>query len=161
MDAVTYPHAEVSSEISSAFVGLKISLAERHPDFREASGGMPVPWAPTFIFRDGRGRELRRSVGWLAPDAFLSELWTVRGYAKMLRRDFDGAVELFEQAQDRDASAPAAPEAGYWHGVARFLQGNRDMAALKVSWNALRERFPGTEWAGKAEVIDDWKGGPE
>jgi len=159
MDAVTYPHPEVAAEVSSKFEPVKISLAERHPDFREASGGMPVPWAPTFVFRSERGRELRRSVGWLGPDHFLAELWTARGYAAMTGRDFEAAVSLFDQAQDRSPTAPAAPEAGYWHGVARFLAGKRDMAALKESWNALRARFPNTEWAQKAEVIDDWQGG--
>ena len=159
MDAVTYPHPEVATELSERFACFKASLMERHPDFVEASGGSPVPWAPTFVFTDARGRVARRSVGWLPPADFVAELRTARGIWAITRRRSEEAGELLGGVVADHPTAPAAPEAAYWLGVARFLGGKRDIQALADAWNDLRRRFPDSEWAGKAEVIDDWKGG--
>ena len=159
MDTVTYPHPEIAAELGGRFACFKASLMERHPDFAEASGGGPVPWAPTFVFSDGRGRPLRRSLGWLPPADFLAELRTARGIWAITRRRAAEAEDLLGGVVEGQPGAPAAPEAAYWLGVARFLAGRRDVQALADAWNDLRERFPGSEWALKAEVIDDWRGG--
>lgn len=159
MDTVTYPDPEVAAELGGAFAGFKASLMERHPDFVEASGGAPVPWAPTFVYSDARGRQVRRSLGWLPPADFLAELRTARGIWAITRRKGEEAEELLGGVVAERPEAPAAPEAAYWLGVARFLAGRRDIQALADAWNDLRRRFPDSEWALKAEVIDDWTGG--
>jgi len=111
--------------------------------------------APTFRFTDGKGRETRRTVGWLGPADFGAELALARGQAAMTRGRFDDALALLEGVDD---AAMAAPEARYYEGVAAFLRGKRDMAALKERWVRLRERHPHSDWANKAEVIEDWNG---
>lgn len=160
MDTVTYPHPEVAAELDGHFACFKANLTERHPDFAEASGGGPVPWAPTFVLTDARGRQVRRSVGWLPPSDFLAELRTARGIWAITRRRTEDAEALLAAVVDDHPRSPAAPEAAYWLGVSRFLAGRRDIQALADAWHDLRRRFPGSEWALKAEVIEDWKGGP-
>ncbi len=159
MDTVTYPHPEVEAELEEGFACFKANLTERHPDFVEASGGAPVPWAPTFVYLDGKGRARRRSVGWLPPADFVAELRTARGIYAITRRAAEDAQGLLGSVVADHAEAPAAPEAACWLGVARFLAGRRDIQALADAWNDLRRRFPGSEWALKAEVIEDWRGG--
>lgn len=147
MGTVVYPDPRVDAHLAGHFVGFKLSLLEKHPDFREATLGQPIGWAPTFLFTDGKGREVRRTVGWLGADAFLGELDVARGQHALSRGKFDDALELLEGA--------GTPEAGYYAGVAVFLKGKRDMAGLKERWNRLRAEHPHSEWACKAEVVDD------
>ncbi len=159
MDTVTYPNAGVTAELAGHFACFKADLTERHPDFAEASGGGPVPWAPTFVISDDRGRPQRRTVGWLPPTHFLAELRTARGIWSITRRRAEDAESLLSGVVAKHPLAPAAPEAAYWLGVSRFLAGKRDIQALADAWNELRRRFPKSEWALKAEVIEDWQGG--
>ena len=149
MDTVVYPDERVDRYLSESLVGFKLCLTERHPDFKEAALGQPVPWAPTFLFTDGKGRAVRRSVGWLSTDGFLDEIKIAQGSAHLQRGRFDDALELLESV------AGTSPEAGYYAGVALFLKGNRDMDSLKQRWNTLRTDHPASDWANKASVVDD------
>jgi hypothetical protein len=97
MDTVTYPDAAIDAELVAHFAGVKISLLEKHPDFKDAAGQTAVPWAPTFRFADSKNREIHRTVGWLDPENFLAELRFVRGLAHLGRWRFDEARALFEQ----------------------------------------------------------------
>lgn len=159
MDTVTYPNSEVAAELAEHFSCFKANLMERHPDFLEASDRSPVPWAPTFLLFDSRGRRQRRWVGWLPPAGFLAELRTARGIHAITRRRADEAEALLSGVAEEFPTSPAAPEAAYWLGVGRFLAGKRDIHALAAAWRDLRDRFPTSEWALKAEVIEDWSGG--
>ncbi|MHC4938498.1 MAG: hypothetical protein ACYTHK_05980 [Planctomycetota bacterium] len=152
MGAVTYPDATVDAYLSEHFIGFKLSLLEKHPDFKEAIHGRAVLWAPTFLFTDGKGREVRRTVGWLGPKDFVAELKIARAQHLLTRGKFDEALALLAEG--------ANAEALYYEGVAVFLKGKRDMVALGEKWNALLERFPGSEWAKKASVVEDWDGRP-
>jgi hypothetical protein len=155
MDTVTYPDPGVDAELAAHFEGISISLLDKHPDFKEAAGGTAIPWAPTFRFTDAKGREVHRLIGWLDPRNFIAELRFVRGLAHLGRWRFDEALTLFEGVAEDHRPAQAAPAAGYYAGVVRFLRGKRDMAALKERWNRLRAEHPDSDWAKRAEVIDD------
>ncbi len=153
MGAVTYPDSAVDAFLDESFVGLKINVAERHPDFKEAAGGAMVPWAPLFRTTDAKGREMRRTVGWLSPGDFVCEMRIARGLGQISRGRFDLALGDFEEvARGRTT---LAPEAGYLAGVAAFLGGKRDMELLRDHWNRLRRAHPGSDWANRAAVIDD------
>ncbi len=158
MDTVTYPHPDVVGFVNPHFSAIKINLLERHPDFRVASGGARIPWAPTLIFTDPQGRELRRYVGWLPPQSFVAELHLVRGILGVGRGRFAEAKEHLAQIERRFAASEAAAEGLYWQGIAGFLEGKRDMSALADCWNRLIEEYPGTRFATHASVIEDWPG---
>ena len=143
MDTVTYPDDAVSTLLADHFESLKIDMLARHPDFRDACGGQKVIWAPALIFADAKGRELRRYIGWLPPASFRAELRFVLATARFQANDFAGARDDFAAVFDEDPSGEIAPEALYWTGIAGFLAGKRDMAALKDAWERLRARLPG------------------
>ncbi|MGE3164912.1 MAG: hypothetical protein AB7O52_08395 [Planctomycetota bacterium] len=157
MDAVTYPHAQVIEELKSDFVCFKLNMLDRHPDFKEASGTGKVTWAPTFIFADAKRRELRRYVGWLPPASFRAELAFVRGQHALNHGNFDAATASFDAVAEQFPGSEVAPEALYWHGIAAFLRGQRDMKALAASWKRLVAEYPGHRWATHASVIEDAK----
>lgn len=154
MDTVTYPDAAVAAYLSEHYVGLKINIMDRHPDFKEASGASRVIWAPTLIFADRRG-ELRRYVGWLPPQSFLAELTLARGTAAFNSGQFPDAKSHFDTVLAEYPDAPVAAEAMYWQGIAGFLAGDRDMPALQSSWQRLAAEHPDSRWGVHASVIED------
>lgn len=139
--------------MEAGFASIAIDLSQRHPDFRDASGGAPVPWAPTFVIRDSKGRHQRRWVGWHGPTDFVAELMLARGLHHLSRGRWADAEQCFGEV---DEGALGAPEAAYWSGVARFQGSGRDFPGLVADWNDVRRRFPDSEWAKKASVVDDW-----
>ena len=154
MDTVTYPDPEVQRELRASFTGLGIDLLARHPDLKEVSGAQRIMFAPTFVFRD-KGRELRRFTGWLPPRAFRAEILLVRALAAQQRGDFAAARGLCEEVGARFPDTPAAPEALYWQGIAGFLAGGKDLAALRVAWEELARAHPQSRFGIHASVIAD------
>jgi len=155
MDAVTYPHETVVSAIDQGFAPFKINLLERHPDFKEACAGGRVLWGPTLIIADARGSEVRRWVGWLPPQSFVAELAFCRALADYNRGKFAEALAGFGAIVKRDAGTEIHPEALYWQGIAGFMAGPKDWAALRRSWTRLAEDYPGNRFGTHASVIAD------
>jgi len=155
MDAVTYPHDAVVHAIEEAFVPYRIDMTQRHPDFKEACAGGRVMWGPTFVVADGRGREVRRWVGWLPPEGFFAELEFCRAMALHNAGKFADALAGFDAIVERHADTGIHPEALYWQGVAGFMAGNKDWAALRHSWTRLAEEYPGNRFGTHASVIED------
>ena len=155
MDTVTYPDPAVTEAVNTHFAPLTINLFDRHPDFKEASAGARIPWAPTLVFSDAKGRELRRYVGWLPPESFLAELTLVRGIAGVGQGQFESAAEILAPLDAEYADKEVAAEGLYWLGIARFLAGSKDMEALRGCWEKLVEKHPGSRFATHASVIKD------
>lgn len=155
MDTVTYPDPTVAAELEQHFSPLKIDMLARHPDFKEASGATKVIWAPTMIFTDAKGRELRRWVGWLPPEHFRAELAFVRATAEFQNVKFEGARDGFARVVEEFPTAPLKPEALYWLGIAGFLAGGKDFAHLSEVWGRLARDHSDTQWGIHASVIED------
>ena len=155
MDAVTYPDETVVAAIEQGFVPYKISMVERHPDFKEACAGGRVMWGPTLIIADSRGTELRRWVGWLAPESFVMELAFCRALAHHNRGSFAEAQAGFAAIVEQGTGTGIHPEALYWQGIAGFMAGPKDWAPLRLSWGRLVAEYPGNRFATHASVIED------
>ena len=155
MDAVTYPHDAVIDAIEQGFAPYKISMLERHPDFKEACAGGRVMWGPTFVIADARGSEVRRWVGWLPPESFVAELAFCRALADFNRGEFAEALTGFDAIVEHDTGAEIHPEALYWQGVAGFMAGRQDWEALGRPWKRLAEQYPGNRFGTHASVIED------
>ncbi len=155
MDTVTYPDPQVADTLANGFSPLKINLFDRHPDFKEASAGARIPWAPALIFSDASGRELRRFIGWLPPQSFLAELLLVQGIHGVGQGQFDEATQSLTRIETEFSESEVAAEGLYWQGIARFLAGSKDMAALQGCWQRLVETHPGSRFATHASVIED------
>ncbi len=155
MDAVTYPDDSVASAIDRDFVSYKINIVERHPDFKEACAGGRVLWGPTFVIADARGSEIRRWVGWLPPRSFVAELDFSRAQADYNRGKFGDALAGFDTLVERAGGTEIHPEALYWQGIAGFMAGSKDWAALRRSWTRLAAEYPGNRFGTHASVVED------
>jgi hypothetical protein len=155
MDAVTYPHDSVIAAIAEGFAPFKVNVLERHPDFKEACAGARVFWAPTFVIADSRGREVRRWVGWLPPRSFVAELAFCRALAAFNEGQFARAQADLGVIVESHPETAIHPEALYWQGIAGFLAGPKDWAALGRSWEQLARDYPGNRFGTHASVIED------
>jgi hypothetical protein len=154
MDTVTYPTPAVEDTIEAHFVPLKIDIAAPAPEFRQLLSYPRPQWGPTFIFLDPKGIELRRWTGWLAPGDFVAELSFVRAMQRMVRRDFAAAYEQFRKTADELSESEVAPEALFWAAAALYRRENRNVDALAGELRELIERYPGSVWAKRANILD-------
>lgn len=154
MDTVTYPDSAVERALVESFVGLKIDLLARHPDFKEASGSQRIGFAPAFVVYD-QGREVRRYIGWLEPRAFRADLLFTRASAVFGKGDVATAKSLLEELLRDFGGTPIVPEALYLHGMVAFLAGKKDLAAMRVSWERCAREFPNTRFGMHCSVIAD------
>jgi hypothetical protein len=112
---------------------------------------------PTVLFLDAKGREFYRSLGFLPPDRFLCHLEMGRAMVFFRTRRYAQAADLFDTVARRYPGCGAAPEAVYYRGVARDKI-SRDHSNRKVSARELAKRFPGSDWAFRAEpALDEEK----
>jgi hypothetical protein len=155
MDAVTYPDAAVVAAIDESFSPFKINMLERHPDYKEASAGGRVMWGPTLIVSDARGSQVRRWVGWLPPRSFVAELAFCCALAEFNRGKFAEALAGFDSLVEQAIETEIHPEAMYWQGVAGFMAGPKDWAALRRSWKRVAEQYPENRFGTHASVIED------
>jgi TolA-binding protein len=70
----------------------------------------------------------------------------------ILHRRFDEAYARFRAACDSAPPGGIAPEALFWAGAARYKK--EGIHALRHEWEELRERFPESTWARRADVWD-------
>lgn len=155
MDAVTWPDERVAKAVAEGFAPFKIDILERHPDFKEACAGGRVMWGPTFVIADGRGREVRRWVGWLPPADFVAELDFCRALAGFNHGRFAEAAAAFGALTEEAEDTAIHPETLYWQGVAGFMAGPKDWDALRRAWSRLAERYPQHRFGIHASVIED------
>ena len=153
MDAVTYPDPAVERFVNEHFVPIKVNIA-RPGAMKDFTRTVRPVWAPLFVFLDPSGSELRRYTGWLPPNAFLAELRFVLGMHGIIRRQFAEALQRFRSIASEHPDLPIAAEALFWAGAAAYKSGNKDYGALRSTWAELRERYPGSTWAARADVWD-------
>ena len=110
---------------------------------------------PTLVVADARGSEVRRWVGWLPPKDFVAELAFCRALADFNRGKFAEAAQAFGELVERETGSAIHPEALYWHGIAGFMAGPKDWAALKAAWGRLAADYPGHRFGTHASVIED------
>lgn len=152
MDTVTYPDAAVSRFLDVNFAAVRIDISRVAPEHRELLRASKPQWAPSFLCFDG-DVELRRWTGYLPPERFVTQLKQVIAQRQMIRRDFAAAAETLSDIAG-SGDPDAAPEALFWLGAAVYRRDQRDLDALERVWTTLRERFPDSPWAIKADVFD-------
>ena len=151
MDAVTYPTPEVIQLLADRFVCYSVNVGEPTRDDKELMRQHRLLWSPGFVLFEPRGAELRRFVGYRAVKEFLGELNLVLGLNDILRREFDVAAEEFSTAARSFGEGEGAPEALFWHAIAVY-QAEGDKDVLRANWDQMRDRFPTSSWASRADV---------
>jgi TolA-binding protein len=148
MDAVTYPETRVQKALNEGFVPVKVNFKEQ----ADQAQALDAVWTPTFQFRAADGRLARSTSGYLAPEAFLTELAIGRGLVAVLERRFADAESAMREAVQVTPASVQTPEALYWLAVTRYkTSGKPD--GLMETWNELLDRFPQTTWAMRASFI--------
>lgn len=149
MDAGTYPDAGVRKYIERHFVPVRFNVLEQ-PEVAERFGS---GWTPTLIVEDTKGREHRRSMGYLDPKRFIGEMAPAYLMDAVDGQDFEVASDRLAETLEQTGGDPARePEALYWSAVVAYrVSGDRE--DLNEGWNRLIDEFPRSEWAKRAGYI--------
>jgi hypothetical protein len=149
MGAVTYPDPKVESFIREHFIPVQFNVVEQ-PQVMEQFN---TPWTPTLIVQDAKGKEHRRSQGYLDPQRFLAEMSL--GWLKdaIDRQDYAAAQQRIPEVTQLTKGDPQRePEALYWASVANYKASN-DAQKLVSGWNRLMDDHEDSEWAKKVSFL--------
>ncbi|MGW8287167.1 MAG: hypothetical protein ACWGOD_02920 [Desulfobulbales bacterium] len=144
MDAVTYPDQVVSDFINRNYVPLKIPF-----NAKPLSRDFNIKWTPTLITLDAEGQEHHRSVGYLAPDAFIASALLGIGKYHFDHDHYQDALHFFEKVISDYADGDYTPEAIYFRGISRY-KNTKSRTHLKETYETLNSRYPDNEWTKKA-----------
>jgi hypothetical protein len=147
MDTVTYPDPRVASFIVQDCVPVRIAVKENPALVDEYL----VSWTPNVAIADDRGRVHYRVEGYLPPEDFVARLSLGTGKFLLNRKRFADAAARFEGVIGRHPGTPAAAEALYWLGVARYKE-SHDPAQLRPSWEKLTREYPDSEWTTRTKI---------
>jgi TolA-binding protein len=128
-------------------VPAKVHIKERKQVFERFG----ADWTPTQLVLDEDGTEQHRIEGFLPAGDFLAQLELGLARRHFKHKEFGEAETLFRSLCENSPGAGAGPEACYWAGVAAY-KNDSDASHLKDTAQALRERYPESEWARKASV---------
>lgn len=154
MMQVTFLDKEVIHFLNDHFVAVKLNYKEAVEDTRQVVEPYKLTWMPTFIVRDPRMIEVRRTNGYLPPKAFLAELSLALGLVHQTHRQYEQAHRRFVETAEQFSETHIAPEALYWAGIASYYQGVQSLERLQPYWSQLAERYPQNIWAQRADVLD-------
>lgn len=144
MGAVTYPNEKVAEFVSSRLVPLQVSFdSPLAADFK-------IKWTPTILVLDFYGREHHRTVGFFPPEEFIPSLLLGMGKIDFDMDQFNDAILHFDTLLKEYPRSGAAPETIYLRGVSRY-KASHDAAPLKEAYQKLKEEYPASEWAKRAE----------
>ena len=146
-----YPDGRVARFVDDHFVPARVHVREQPEDFQRLGARFNAQWTPTVLFLEPDGTERHRIEGFLPADDFVAQLTLGTGRAAFARREWEEAERLFREVVERYPATPAAPEALYWSGVARYKRTN-DNAALRETARAFTTRYAETEWAKRSSV---------
>lgn len=144
MDAVTYPQASVLSVLTENVIPVRVAY-----DSKPLSETYNVQWTPTLITLDADGKEHHRTLGFLPAEQFIASV--LLGVAKCAfdTGKLDTALSGFEKVLTDYPNSDFAPEAMYLRGVCRYKQ-SHDPKYLRMAYEDLAARYPGSEWEKRA-----------
>lgn len=105
-------------------------------------------WTPDLRILDGDGFELYRWNGYLPPPEFAGQLLAGLGHARLRRREYEQAEDLYARVLRILPTALAAPEAQYFAAVAAYRKSGESKDLLH-GWHELEKTYPRTEWTIK------------
>ncbi len=146
-----YEDERVARFISESFLPALIHAREQREDYKRFGERYGAQWTPTILVLDHDGTERHRIEGFLPTEDFLAQLTLGLARAAFARQEWEKAERQFREVTDKYPDAPAAPEAQYWAGVARYKRTN-DFGALAETATRFATRYQDTEWAKRASI---------
>lgn len=143
LTADTLSHPDVVREVAERFVPLKLHLFEDRAVVRDWG----LFWTPTVLFGDRSGKIRYESINYLPPAEFLDVLDVGEARVAMRWREFDKAIHLLRDVEERHPDGPMTAEAIYWRGMAEYFHEKSSPVAAERVWRELVDKFPDSIWA--------------
>lgn len=153
LEEVTYRDLRVCALLNQAFVPLLYNARQPDRNFESLNGKSIYAFSPVLIIKSPDGTELHRVTGYLPPDDMLIYLNLGLALDALYRRSWPDAYELLDQAAATYPNAKNIPEALWWRGVAAYRKSGGDLGALADAWSVLRNDFPLSVWADRADIL--------
>lgn len=153
LDKTTYLDREVVDLLNERFVPVLLNARRESAALRVLNGGHAYVFSPVLIVYAPDGRELRRSSGYLSPQALLLELHIALAVGEMDRARWVEAHRILDEAIARYRYARNVPEAMWWRGVSRYRASGNDLTVLREAWDPLIAGYRGSIWAEKADIL--------
>ncbi len=146
MGAVTYPQSTVSEAINAHCIPIQIDVTDSAAEpmlqkFRHI-------WTPDLRVLEADGNELYRWNGYLPPFEFAPQFLAAVAHAHLRRKQFDAAIEIYEDVLKRFPTSLAAPEAQYFLSVSNYRKTHEANELLR-GWHELEKTYPSSEWTVK------------
>src|SRR5271157_5248486 len=148
MNTGPYSNEQVVKFIQDNFIPLKTQCFFDKPV--ELMAQFNIQWTPTLIIHDKTGKEHHRIVGYVPIDDLLAHLEFGRAKVFFDTGHFNDAIKAFTSVIEQHPDAGATPEAIFYLGVAGYKK-YHDASALRRAYDTLTEKYPGSEWARRAE----------
>ncbi len=148
MNTGPYSDQQVQKFLEDNFISLKTQCFFDKPV--ELMEQFNITWTPTLLIQDKGGREHHRSVGYVPVDDLLAHLEL--GMAKVFfdGNHFNNAIQSLNSIIDLHPHAGVTPEAIFYLGVAEYKR-YHDGSGLRRAFDTLQEKYPGSEWARRAQ----------
>ncbi len=145
---MTYPETTVAALITQHTVPLQFNNQEEKN--KPVVDRYHHVWTPDIRILTADGEDLYHWNGYLPPFEYAPQLLAGVAHAKLRLRDYDGAVQLYEEVVKRYPTSIVAPEALYFLAVARYRKSG-DSSDLLKGWHRLETRFPASPWTAKQD----------
>ena len=153
LDKTTYQDREVADLLNERFVPVLLNARRESEALRVLNDGHAYVFSPVLIVRAPDGRELRRTTGYLSPQAMLLELHIALAAGEMDRARWVEAHRILDEAIGRYRHARNVPEAMWWRGVSIYRASGNDLDTLRDAWNPLIAGYRSSIWAEKAGIL--------
>ena len=105
-------------------------------------------WTPDLRVLDDDGTELYRWNGYLPPAEYAPQLIAALAHARLRRKEYQRAAELYEEVLRRFPTSLVAAEAQYFLAVSRY-RATEQPSDLTHEWHELEKSHPQSEWTVK------------
>jgi thiol-disulfide isomerase/thioredoxin len=154
MDDLTYTSSDVLKYLTENYVFVKFNTKHITREFKNSYTTGAFLWTPTFFVFSSDKQELRRTVGYLPPNQFITELELGRAFNYLRRAKSNEALSILNQVYDYADQSSNRGEALYWAGVAAYYAHQKSFDHLAPYWNKLIELHPGSLWSERANCLD-------
>ncbi len=148
MNTGPYSDQKVQKFLEDNFISLKTQCFFDKPV--ELMEQFNITWTPTLLIHDKRGREHHRIVGYVPVDDLFAHLELGRAKVFFDGNHFSNAIESLNSIIALYPHAGATPEAIFYLGVAEYKK-YHDASALRNAYDTLHAKYPGSEWARRAD----------
>jgi len=145
---VTYPDRQVAALLNENFIPVQVNFEE----VAKLADEYQAIWTPNLNVIDGRRKRVYWVEGWLPPAEFVAMLGVARGHYFMRGKKYPEAAVLFKGVFEQNPRSQFAPEALYYRGVSRFLDGHK-VDHLKEDWIMLQRFYPQSAWSLRSNIL--------